>query len=149
VRAVLQRVAGASVIVAGDIVGAIDRGLLVYLGVGRHDTEADADALAEKVATSRVFEDASGKMSLALADVCGAALVVPQFTLFGDLRKGRRPSFEAAAPPEHAEPLYERVVATLRARRLPVATGRFRATMRVRADVDGPVTLLLDTRKLF
>lgn len=148
-RAVIQRVACASVLVDGAVVGAIERGLLVYLGVARDDSDADADALADKVAGLRVFEDPAGKMSLALADVAGAALVVSQFTLFGDVRRGRRPSFEAAAPPELAERLYERAVAALRTRALPVATGRFRATMTVRADVDGPVTILADTRKLF
>jgi D-tyrosyl-tRNA(Tyr) deacylase len=146
---VIQRVACASVRVDGAVVGAIERGLLVYLGVARDDSDADADALADKVAGLRVFEDPAGKMSLALADVAGAALVVSQFTLFGDVRRGRRPSFEAAAPPELAERLYERAVAALRTRALPVATGRFRATMTVRADVDGPVTILADTRKLF
>jgi D-tyrosyl-tRNA(Tyr) deacylase len=146
---VIQRVACASVLVDGAVVGAIERGLLVYLGVARDDSDADADALADKVAGLRVFEDPAGKMSLALADVAGAALVVSQFTLFGDVRRGRRPSFEAAAPPELAERLYERAVAALRTRALPVATGRFRATMTVRADVDGPVTILADTRKLF
>ncbi|HZZ72660.1 MAG TPA: D-aminoacyl-tRNA deacylase [Pirellulales bacterium] len=148
-RAVLQRVTQASVSVAGQVVGQIGRGLLVLLGVEQADTQADLDHLVEKTAGLRIFEDAAGKMNLALAEVGGAVLVVSQFTLLGDCRRGRRPSFDAAAPPELAELLYEQFVAALRAKGLPVATGQFRAMMQVELINDGPVTLLLDSRRGF
>jgi D-tyrosyl-tRNA(Tyr) deacylase len=148
-RAVVQRVASARVTVDGETVGEIARGLLVYLGVGVEDEATDVAAMADKVARLRLFEDDAGKMSLSVLDVGGAVLVVSQFTLFGDVRGGRRPSFVAAAPPERAKLLYEEVCARLRAAGLPVETGRFRATMSVLSDVDGPVTLLVDTRKTF
>lgn len=153
-RAVAQRVTSASVVVDADTAsavttGAIAHGLLVYLGVGVDDSAADVAAIAEKLATLRIFEDDAGKMSRSVTDVGGAILVVSQFTLFGDVRGGRRPSFTTAAPPELAEKLYEDVCAALRARGLVVATGRFRAMMRVSADVDGPVTILIDSKKLF
>ncbi len=148
-RAVVQRVARAEVRVGGKPVGSIGRGLLVLLGVAQEDAEPDARALADKVAALRVFEDPAGKMNLALADVGGGALVVSQFTLLGDARKGNRPSFTAAAPPERANALYEAFCAALRAKGLPVETGVFRAEMQVELVNDGPVTLLLDTTKLF
>jgi len=149
VRAVAQRVFEASVVVDDDTVGAIGPGLLVYLGAATDDTDQDVAAMANKVAGLRVFKDDEDKMSRSVEDVGGEVLVVSQFTLFGDVRKGRRPSFVGAAPPERAEALYEACVAALRARGLTVATGRFRATMDVRCRVDGPVTILIDTRKVF
>lgn len=148
-RACVQRVSQAHVTVEDQIVGRIERGLLVLLGVAAEDTAADAELLAEKIATLRIFEDAEGKMNLALADVAGEMLVVSQFTLLGDARKGRRPSFVAAAPPDLAEQLYEVFVAAVRRLGLKVATGRFRRHMDVSLTNDGPVTLLLDSRKLF
>ena len=132
-----------------QITGEIGQGYLVLIGVQVGDTEKDAAYLAEKVATLRVFEDAAGKMNLALADVGGAILAVSQFTLLGDARGGRRPSFIAAARPEEANPLYESVVADWRARGLVVETGIFGATMAVSLVNDGPVTLLLDSQKQF
>ncbi len=148
-RAVVQRVSQAQVAVAGEVCGQIGQGVVVLLGVAQGDTEADAAAMAEKVAGLRIFDDAEGKMNLALGDVCGAMLVVSQFTLLGDCRKGRRPSYLEAAPPELAEALYERFVTLARARGLEVATGRFRAQMNVTLTNDGPVTLLVDTRRVF
>jgi D-tyrosyl-tRNA(Tyr) deacylase len=149
VRAVVQRVSRAEVRVEGRVSGAIGRGLLVLLGVGREDGESDARLLADKVAALRVFEDADGKMNLAAPDVGGAILVVSQFTLLGDARKGNRPSFVDAAPPAVAVPLYERFCELLREKRLPVATGVFQAQMDVELVNDGPVTVLLDSRRLF
>lgn len=148
-RAVVQRVARATVTVDGDVVGAIDHGLLVYLGAARGDGPADLEYVASKVAGLRVFENDAGQMDLAVSDVGGAMLVVSQFTLFGDVRRGRRPSFTDAAEPDDANVLYEAFVANLRARGLPVETGRFRASMIVDAAVRGPVTILLDSRKTF
>lgn len=148
-RAVVQRVARASVTVEGDVVGAIEHGLLVYLGAARGDGPADLEYVASKVAGLRVFENDAGQMDLAVSDVGGAVLVVSQFTLFGDVRRGRRPSFTDAADPSDANTLYEAFVANLRARDLPVETGRFRASMIVDAAVRGPVTILLDSRKTF
>ncbi len=148
-RAVVQRVSSASVTVDGDVVGCIDCGFLVLLGVGVEDHEDDAVHLAQKVAGLRVFEDSSGKMNLALAEVGGGVLAVSQFTLFGDCRKGRRPSFVDAARPETAEHLYECFVAELRGHGIGVETGRFQKHMDVSLVNDGPVTLLLDSRKLF
>ena len=148
-RAVVQRVASASVVVDGEIVGEVERGFLVLLGVGTDDADADAVALAEKIAGLRVFEDAAGKMNLALKGVDGQMLVVSQFTLFGDCRKGRRPSFVDAARPEKAELLYETFVAEVRGQGIHVETGRFQTHMDVSLVNDGPVTLLLDSRKAF
>jgi D-tyrosyl-tRNA(Tyr) deacylase len=148
-RAVIQRVSRARVTVAGNVVGEIGRGFLVLLGVSHDDTAADAESLANKIAGLRVFEDEAGKMNLGLAEIGGACLVVSQFTLYGDCRKGRRPSFVAAASPECAEPLYEIVCATLRRHGLSVATGRFREHMDVELINDGPVTLLLDSHGSF
>jgi D-tyrosyl-tRNA(Tyr) deacylase len=147
-RACVQRVRRAKVTVAGETSGEIGTGLLVLLGVGHHDTEADAVRLAEKIATLRIFEDDDQKMNLALADVGGAMLVVSQFTLLADCRKGRRPSFTAAAAPEWAEKLYGVFVQTVAARGTPVATGRFRQHMEVELVNDGPVTLVLDSAEL-
>jgi D-tyrosyl-tRNA(Tyr) deacylase len=144
-RAVLQRVTRARVTVAGEVVGQIERGFLVLLGVAQDDTEADAQYLADKTVQLRVFDDAAGKMNLALADVGGAVLVVSQFTLLADCRKGRRPSFIAAAPPDLAERLYETFVAAIGAQGIPVATGRFRAMMEVELVNDGPVTLVVES----
>jgi D-tyrosyl-tRNA(Tyr) deacylase len=148
-RAVLQRVSGASVEVDGAIVGRIDRGWLVLLGVGKGDTEADADWLAEKIAGLRAFEDELGKMNRSVGEVGGSVLVVSQFTLFGDCRKGRRPSFDAAADPGEAERLYQVLCDRIASLGLPVATGTFRAMMDVSLVNEGPVTLLLDSRKTF
>jgi D-aminoacyl-tRNA deacylase len=135
--------------VDGETVGRAGRGLLVYLGAGRGDGESDVDSMAHKILGLRIFPDDEGKMSRCLEDISGEVLVISQFTLFGDVRKGRRPSFTDAAPPEEAERLYERVVARLRESGLGVATGRFRAMMDVHSRVDGPVTILIDTRKVF
>jgi D-tyrosyl-tRNA(Tyr) deacylase len=148
-RAVVQRVTQARVEVGGEVVGAIGQGFLVLLGVAQGDTSADAAYLAEKTAGLRIFEDAAGKMNLALNEVGGAVLAVSQFTLLGDCRKGRRPGFTDAAPPERADLLYGEYVAALIASGLEVATGVFRAEMQVHLVNDGPVTLLLDSRKAF
>ena len=148
-RAVVQRVSRASVTVEGDCIGSIGKGVVVLLGVGRDDTAVDADYLAEKVVGLRIFEDDDGKMNRCLAEVGGACLVVSQFTLLGDCRKGRRPSFVSAALPEQAEPLYQRFADGIRERRIEVATGRFRAQMDVELVNDGPVTLLLDSGREF
>jgi D-tyrosyl-tRNA(Tyr) deacylase len=143
-RAVLQRVKHASVTVEGRAVAAIERGFLILVGVRAGDTEDAAAWLAQKVATLRVFEDAEGKFNLGLTDVGGAALVVSQFTLYADARKGRRPSFTEAAPPEIAEPLIARFADLLRAEGIPVQTGVFGAHMMVEIHNDGPVTILLE-----
>jgi D-aminoacyl-tRNA deacylase len=145
-KAVLQRVNRAKVTVAGQVVGEIGRGLLVLLGVEQGDTETDAQQLADKAVQLRIFDDADGKMNLALADVGGSMLVVSQFTLLGDCRKGRRPSFIQAAPPEVAERLYETFIAAVGTQGIPAATGRFRAMMDVELVNDGPVTLILESR---
>jgi D-tyrosyl-tRNA(Tyr) deacylase len=146
---VVQRVTRAAVRVRGEVAGEIGRGLLVLLGVGTSDGEPEARWMADKVAALRIFEDAAGKMNLAAGDVGGALLVVSQFTLFGDARKGNRPSFTAAAPPERANALYERFCALVREKGLPVATGVFRAEMAVELVNDGPVTILLDSERVF
>ncbi|MGE0755640.1 MAG: D-aminoacyl-tRNA deacylase [Pirellulaceae bacterium] len=148
-RACVQRVRRARVTVDRAIVGEIQRGLLVLLGVAQSDSETDARQLAEKIAGLRVFDDESGRMNRSLAEIGGAMLVVSQFTLLGDCRKGRRPSFTDAAAPEDAERLYEVFVASVGLLGLEVATGVFRAQMDVELVNDGPVTLLLDSRKLF
>ncbi|HRX04246.1 MAG: D-tyrosyl-tRNA(Tyr) deacylase [Anaerolineales bacterium] len=144
-RAVVQRVSEASVTVDGRTVGAIGRGFLVLLGVTHVDGEAEAVWLARKIAGLRIFEDEAGKFNRSLADEDGAVLVVSQFTLYGDARKGRRPSFTEAARPEHAEPLCDLFVDLLRAEGVAVETGIFGAMMAVHLVNDGPVTLLLDT----
>lgn len=145
-RIVVQRVASASVAVGGETVGAIGRGLLLLVGVTHDDTEADAKWMADKIAGLRIFEDDAGKMNRSVLDVGGSILSVSQFTLYGDCRKGKRPSFMEAARPEQAEPLYERLNALLREQGLAVETGRFGAMMAVSLVNDGPVTLILDTR---
>lgn len=143
-RALLQRVSQASVTVDDQVVGAIDRGFVVLLGVTHEDGRPEADWLANKIAGLRIFEDEAGKMNLALADVGGQVLVVSQFTLYGDARKGRRPSFTQAARPEQAEPLVEYLVENLRQRGLKVAMGVFGAMMQVEIHNDGPVTMMLE-----
>ena len=148
-RCVIQKVTEACVTVDGEIVGRIGPGFMVLAGVEEGDTEADAAYCAGKVAGLRVFEDAEDKMNLSLADVGGEVLLVSQFTLLGDARHGRRPSFSHAARPELAEPLCERMTALLEAEGLRVETGRFRTHMRVSLVNDGPVTILLDSRKGF
>jgi len=148
-RAVVQRVSQASVVVAQETVGAINQGLMVLLGVAQGDSSKDAVYLAEKTATLRIFEDDDGKMNLSVEDNDGSILVVSQFTLLGDCRKGRRPGFTDAAPPELADTLYEEYVNALRNRGITVATGVFRANMQVALVNDGPVTIMLDSRKQF
>ena len=144
-RAVVQRVRSARVVVGDEEVGAVGRGLLVLLGVAPADTTAEVRWLADKIVGLRVFADADDKMNLGVADVSGGVLVVSQFTLYGDCRKGHRPSFVGAAAPEVAEPLYEAFLNAVRALGVPTATGRFGAMMRVELVNDGPVTLILDT----
>ncbi len=148
-RAVVQRVKRASVTVGEEVVGRIDGGLCVLVGVGNGDDETDAAALAEKVVGLRVFEDEAGKMNRAMLDVSGSLLAVSQFTLFGDVRKGKRPSFVEAMEPVRANELFERFCAACRELGARVETGRFRADMQVELINDGPVTILLDTKKLF
>ena len=148
-RAVLQRVTRASVRVGGETVGEIGAGLVVLLGVARDDAEGDARYLAEKVLSLRVFEDEAGRMNRSVLEAGGALLAVSQFTLYGDARKGRRPSWFDAAPPELALPLYELFVASARASGARVETGSFRSMMEVELVNDGPVTILLDSRKTF
>jgi len=147
-RACIQRVSEARVTVAGEVTGSIGRGLLVLLGVGIHDGATEVEWLAEKLVHLRIFEDDAGKMNRSLVEAGGAMLVVSQFTLFGDARKGRRPSFTDAAPPEHAERLYNEFVARVRELGVEVETGVFRAHMDVALANDGPVTLWLDTADL-
>lgn len=149
VRAVVQRVHEASVSVEDAVIGAIQRGLVVFLGVDIEDDERDVAQMAEKIAHLRCFEDAASKFNLSVHDVGGSILAISQFTVHGDCRKGRRPSFTQAARPEQAIPLYEAVVRLLRERNLTVATGSFGAHMEVHVVNDGPVTLLLDTKKVF
>ncbi len=144
-KAVIQRVSQASVVVDGEQVGAIEQGLLVFLGVGRSDTSKDVEYLANKIVGLRIFEDENGKLNLSVQDIGGRALIVSQFTLWGDCRKGRRPSFVEAAPPDIAEKLYLEFVEKVAAHNVPTATGRFRAMMDVHLVNDGPVTLILDT----
>ena len=148
-RAVIQRVNEASVTVDQQTVGAIGQGLMVLLGVAQGDTPQEAKALADKTAGLRIFEDDAGKMNQSVEEIGGSLLVVSQFTLLGDCRKGRRPGFTDAAPPELADQLYEEYVAALRSRGVNVATGVFRADMQVALVNDGPVTMLLDSRKQF
>jgi D-aminoacyl-tRNA deacylase len=148
-RAVVQRVSRAQVTVNGEIAGKIGLGLLVLLGVGRDDGEADAIYLAEKIAGLRVFEDIQGKMNRSVKEVDGSVLAVSQFTLYGDVRRGKRPSFDAAAPPEKARQLYEFFVEQIRAAGLRCETGRFQEMMQVELMNEGPVTILLASRKEF
>ena len=148
-RACIQRVSRSRVTVAGETVGEISRGLLVLLGVTHQDDESDAKYLAEKIVGLRIFEDEQGKMNRSLLDVEGSLLVVSQFTLWGDCRKGRRPSFVEAAPPEQAKRLYEHFLQYAQTLGAPVQSGRFRAQMEVELVNDGPVTLLADSKKNF
>jgi D-tyrosyl-tRNA(Tyr) deacylase len=145
VRALVQRVAWAKVEVDGETTGAIDRGLLVYLGAGKGDGDAERAWVLQKVLGLRIFEDDAGKMNLAVTDVGGALLVVSQFTLYGDVRRGRRPGFDDAMPPADAERAYDAFVREARATGIRVETGRFRAHMRVSSLNDGPVTLWIDS----
>jgi len=145
-RAVVQRVSSARVEVEGETVGAIERGLLVYLGVGKGDGDAERAWMLDKILNLRVFENDAGKFDKSLLDVGGELLVVSQFTLYADVRRGRRPSFDDAMPPEGAEAAYEAFVGAARARGVRVATGRFRAHMHVSSVNDGPVTIPIDTR---
>ncbi|MEJ5370078.1 MAG: D-aminoacyl-tRNA deacylase [Bryobacteraceae bacterium] len=145
-RAVIQRVSSASVAVDGRVAGSIGPGLLVLLGVGKGDTEQDAEALARKIVKLRVFQDEAGKMNLSVKDTGGSLLVVSQFTLYGDTRKGRRPSFDQAAPPEEARRLYERFVEAARSLGVRVETGVFQAMMSVSLVNEGPVTFLVESR---
>ena len=149
VRAVVQRVSEASVSVEGRVTGSVGAGLCVLVGVGTHDSEDDARWLADKVCDLRIFEDEQGKMNRSVLDVHGRVLAISQFTLFGDARKGTRPGFIDAARPELAQPLYARFCELVRARGVAVGEGVFRATMQVRIVNQGPVTLLLDSKKLF
>jgi len=149
-RAVIQRVSNAKVLVGSEEVSEIGKGLLVLLGVGRDDDESDAIWMAKKIANLRVFEDAEGKMNRSVIEVEGEVLVVSQFTLYGDVRKGNRPSFTGAASPKHGERLYELLIEHLRRHyALRVGTGKFGAKMTVELKNDGPVTILLDSKKLF
>ena len=148
-RAIVQRVRSASVAVDGRVVGAIDHGLLVFVGVTHGDGPADRDYIAAKVRELRIFPDESGRMNRSVVESSGSLLVVSQFTLYADTRKGRRPSFDAAAPPALAEALYLDLVRTLRDSGLRVETGIFQADMQVSLVNDGPVTMLLDSRRLF
>jgi len=149
VRAVVQRVSSASVDVEGTQCGAVERGVLALIGVARDDTESDAQAIASKIVGLRIFNDETGAMNRSLSEVGGAVLAVSQFTLYGDARKGRRPSFIDAASGPEAQPLFDRVVDLIRREGLRVETGIFGANMRVSLVNEGPVTILLDSRKLF
>ena len=148
-RAVIQRASRAHGSVDSELCGKIDRGLLVFLGVGNSDTEADADYLVEKILGLRIFEDQTGKMNLSVVDTGGSMLVVSQFTLYGDVRRGKRPSFDDAAPADLGRHLYEYFVEKVRAASMVCETGRFRAMMKVELVNDGPVTILLDSAKVF
>jgi len=147
VKALLQRVTGASVSVAGQVVGKIGQGLVVFVGVANGDTERDAQYLAQKTVSLRIFPDEAGRFNLSALDIKGELLVVSQFTLLADTKKGRRPSFVRAAPPEEAEVLFGRFVGEARATGLKVETGRFQQYMQVEIHNDGPVTILLDSRE--
>ena len=147
-RAVVQRVTGASVAVGGETIGAIENGLCVLLGVSVDDTQSDADYISEKLLGLRIFDDENGVPNRSVVDIGGAILLISQFTLLGDARKGRRPSYIFAARPEKAIPLYERCIASLKAA-VPVETGRFGAEMKVSIQNDGPFTILLDSKKGF
>jgi len=148
-RAVVQRVTRARVTVADQIIGEIQNGLVVLLGIARDDTKYDADYLVPKIIALRIFDDAEGRMNVSVKDVAGGLLVVSQFTLYGDVRRGLRPSWSDAAPPEIAEPLYDYFVASSRKLLGRVETGSFRAMMQVELVNDGPVTILLDSRRQF
>ncbi len=146
-RAVVQRVSWAKVEVDGTVTGAIDRGLLVYLGAGKGDGDVERAYVLSKIANLRIFENDEGKMDRSVVDIGGAILVVSQFTLYGDVRRGRRPSFDGAMEPEQAERVYDQFVEDARALGITIATGRFRADMKVSSLNDGPVTILIDSAK--
>lgn len=148
-RAVVQRVSRAKVTVADELIGEIGKGLVVLVGIGRDDTKVEAAYLVDKIAALRIFDDDDGKMNLSVKDVDGGLLIISQFTLYGDVRRGLRPSWIDAAPPEVAEPLYDFFVRQARAAVDDVATGKFQAMMQVELVNDGPVTILLDSKKLF
>ncbi len=148
-RAVVQRVHRASVEVEGVTVGVIGPGLAVFIGIGREDNQGDVDYMASKIAGLRIFEDEGGLMNLSVQEIGGSVLSISQFTLYGDCRKGRRPGFSTAAPPEEAEKLYDYFCERLNLEGLTVATGRFQAEMRILVDNDGPVTMLLDSKRNF
>ncbi len=148
-RAVIQRVSDARVTVEGEVVGEIQKGLVILLGVGKDDTDADIGYIADKIVNLRIFEDANGKMNVSLIDVKGQLLLVSQFTLYGDCRRGKRPGFDKAARPEAAEKIYNRFVDYLKKYNIKVETGKFQAIMRVEINNDGPVTILLDSKKEF
>ena len=148
-RAVIQRVTYAGVTIDGEVIGEIANGLVVLLGIARDDTKDDADYLVPKIASLRIFDDAEGKMNVSLKDIDGGLLIVSQFTLYGDVRRGLRPSWSDAAPPEIAEPLYDYFVESSRKLLGRVETGSFRKMMQVELVNDGPVTILLDSRKQF
>jgi D-tyrosyl-tRNA(Tyr) deacylase len=148
-RVVIQRVKEAKIEVDGNVAGAIAKGLLVYLGVGKDDSEKDVESITDKVVNLRIFPDQDDKMNLSVLDVGGAILLVSQFTLYGDCRKGRRPGFDLAGEPQTAEKLYEMTIDVIRQRGIPVETGVFAADMDVTSVNDGPVTFLLDSKKMF
>ena len=148
-RAVIQRVTRASVKIGGTVHGEIGQGMVIFLGIRSGDEITDLQWLSEKAVNLRIFEDRQGKMNRSLADIDGEMLIVSQFTLYGDCRKGRRPGFSSAAPPEIAEPLYRQFIENVRNRQVRVATGVFQAAMEVELVNDGPVTLLLDSEKQF
>jgi D-tyrosyl-tRNA(Tyr) deacylase len=148
-RAVIQRVSEAKVEVEGKLIGQVGRGLLVYLGVGKEDTPADAEFMADKLVNLRIFADEAGKMNRSVIEIGGGVLLISNFTLQGDCRKGRRPGFDAAADPPLAEPLYEKVAELIARSEVPVAKGSFGAHMHVTSINDGPVTFLLDSKRLF
>jgi D-tyrosyl-tRNA(Tyr) deacylase len=148
-RAVVQRVSRAKVTVNGEITGEIGPGLLVLLGVGTADTRSDTDYLADKIIGLRIFEDPGGKMNLSVVDIAGAVIAVSQFTLYGDVRRGKRPSFDAASPPQLARELYQYFVEKIRAAGLRCETGRFQEMMQVELVNEGPVTILLDSARTF
>src|SRR5213080_2120186 len=148
-RAVVQRVTRASVTVDGEVIGEIGNGLVVLIGIARDDSKVEAAYLVDKIAALRIFDDAEGKMNLSVKDVGGGLLIISQFTLYGDVRRGLRPSWIDAAPPEIAEPLYDFLVRQVRSVIDKVSTGKFQAMMQVELLNDGPVTILLDSKKLF
>jgi len=149
VRAIIQRVTNASVAVDGEVIGSIGKGILIFLGVSDDDTEADLKYIADKMLNLRIFEDENGKMNLSLLDTSGEILVISQFTLYGDCRKGRRPSFDKAGKPDYANEMYEKFIDYCRASGLKTECGQFGADMKVSLLNDGPVTMMLDSTKLF